>query len=303
MTMFSPTVTTPAQFYTWQNYACAYHYQASVTVAQNSLPLVLIHPIGVGLSGRFWQRFIQQWQVSNLAQPIYNPDLLGCGSSAMPPVAYYPIDWAEQLQSFLHTVVQRPVVLVVQGALFPVAIELVKLQPDLVRGLVLSGPPAWPLISRETPEWQHRLAWSIFDSPIGVGFYSYARRREFLRSFSVRQLFANSSDVDAEWLDTLEQGASDPASRHAVFSFLASFWRQDYRSAIAQITQPTLVVMGETASSISREVQTETPAQRLADYLAKFPQAEGVTISGRNVLPYESTPEFVRVVADFINRL
>jgi hypothetical protein len=38
--------------------------------------------------------------------------------------------------------VQKPVILVAQGALFPVAIELVQREALFIAGLVLSGPPA-----------------------------------------------------------------------------------------------------------------------------------------------------------------
>ncbi|BDI19183.1 hypothetical protein ANSO36C_49850 [Nostoc cf. commune SO-36] len=98
-------------------------------------------------------------------------------------------------------------------------------------------------------------------------------------------------------------GAANPASRHAVFSFLAGFWRQDYTSYIASIGQPTLAVMGETASSISQDNRKETPDERLAHYLACLPQGQGIKINGRNVLPYESTAEFVAAIATFINEL
>jgi pimeloyl-ACP methyl ester carboxylesterase len=240
--------------------------------------------------------------------PIYNPDLLGCGESDMPNVAYTPTDWAEQLQHFLQTVVQKPVIVVVQGALLPVAIALVQLQANApknattgVRGLVLAGPPAWAVITDNTPTWRQRLTWNLLDSPLGNAFYRYARREQFLRSFSIRELFADANSVDAEWLGTLETGAKNVASRHAVFSFLAGFWRQDYKEAIAAISQPTLVVVGEKASSISQAGKAETPDQRLADYLEYLPNGHGLEISGRNVLPYESTPEFVAAIAPFID--
>jgi len=38
---------------------------------------------------------------------------------------------------------------------------------------------------------------------VGPAFYRYARRPQFLRSFSTRELFADFDRVDAEWLDTL----------------------------------------------------------------------------------------------------
>ncbi|AFY88690.1 alpha/beta fold hydrolase [Chroococcidiopsis thermalis] len=286
------------EFYTWKNYRCAYeHYP---TEAQDSTPLLLIHPIGVGLSRRFWHRFCQAWYQSGHNNPIYNPDLLGCGESEMPHIAYTPADWAAQLQHFLQTVIQKPVTLVVQGALLPVALETVRLQtqPNLIQKLVLASPPAIALVTQPTGMRQQKLTWNLLDSPLGTAFYFYARRPQFLSSFSTRQLFASSDRVDSEWLDLLVKGAANPASRYAVFSFLAGFWRQNYRDAIAAIAQPTLVVVGDRASSISKDKQ-DTPDRRLADYLKCLPQAKGVKISGRNVLPYESTTEFVATLAAF----
>jgi pimeloyl-ACP methyl ester carboxylesterase len=283
--------------YSWNGYRCAYEL-----IEGQGTPLLLIHPIGVGLSRRFWQRFIQTWRHSGKQNPIYNPDLLGCGESDLPHVAYSPTDWAKQLQSFLQTVIKTPVILVVQGALLPIAIELVTLEPDLICALVSSGPPAIPLISRETSHLQHRIAWNLFDSPLGQGFYRYARRSQFLRRFSMRQLFERAEKVDSEWLAMLKQGSQNLESRHAVFSFLSGFWRQNYLEEMMQIRQPVFVVFGEKASSISREGKQETADDRLTDYLKIFPNVEGVKIPGCNVMPYETTDDFVSAIVPFITR-
>ena len=293
------------QYYSWQGYRCGYTITGSDNPLANTPVLVLIHPIGVGLSGIFWQRFIATWLAKNPNSVVYNPDLLGCGISEMPSVAYYPVDWAQQLQHFIATIVKKPVILVVQGASFPIAIKLVQKSAEAngINGLVLSAPPAWRTITDKAKPKQQKLLWNLlFDSPVGLGqlFYRYARRRQFIESFSSRQLFAKAEQVDRYWLDELTAGAKNPQSRHAVFSFLAGFWREDYASAISQIEQPTLVVFGEQSSSISREGKTETLQQRLDAYLKHLPQGQGCFIPGRNVLPYESTSEFVQVVADFI---
>lgn len=291
----------PTAFYTWQNYRCAYEVWSPD--AGTGIPLLLIHPIGVGLSRRFWDRFIQAWRSAGQTQTIYNVDLLGCGESDMPPVACRPEDWAAQLLGFLQTVVQQPVMVIAQGALSPVAIELCQ-QADsaLIRAVVLSGPPAWAVMSKPATAWQQNLSWNLFNSLLGLGFYQYAKRRQFIQRFSARQLFDRPEQVDAEWLDRLSGDAQNQASRHAVFSFLAGFWRKDYRPAMANISQPTLIVLGKTASSISRSGKTETPQQRMADYLQQFPNATGVTITGRNVLPYESAREFVQAIHPFVAR-
>lgn len=298
----------PTLFYEWQNYRCAYDVCNQTTAtADNSIPLVLIHPIGVGLSRVFWQRFCENWYKTGNTNLIYNPDLLGCGECEMPAVACYPDDWAAQLQFFLETVVKKPAIVLVQGALLSVALALAKIEREsgsnLIRGLVLAGPPAWAVMNKHSTAQQQRIVWNLLDSPLGNAFYRYARRAEFLRSFSIKQLFGDAAKVDGEWLDALQAGAANPDSRHAVFSFLAGFWRQDYSSTIQKFDRPALVVMGEQASSISQAGKEEKPDERLAQYLTHFPNAEGLLIPGRNVLPYESTAEFVSVVADFVNKL
>jgi len=75
----------PTKTYDWQGFSCAYRF-APATATQT--PLLFIHPVGVGLSGHFWDRCIAAWQEGD--RPLYVPDLLGCGESAMPHVAYYP---------------------------------------------------------------------------------------------------------------------------------------------------------------------------------------------------------------------
>jgi pimeloyl-ACP methyl ester carboxylesterase len=293
-----------SEFYTWNNFRCAYDILTPTNTTGEGIPLLLIHPIGVGLSRQFWQRFCDEWYKQDNCNTIYNPDLLGCGESDMPHVAYYPINWAAQLQYFIKTVIKKPVILVVQGALFPVAIELVNKQSDLIAGIILSGPPAWSVITKPAPEWQQKLLWNLlFDSPSGNLFYRYARRKKFLSDFSIKQLFASADDVDDEWLDNLQQGAKNPATRHAVFSFLAGFWRKDYQKAIESIKQPTLSVFGETASSISQSGKGDTTEKRLADYSSHLPNGSAIKIPGRNVLPYESTVEFVKAIAPFVNQL
>lgn len=303
------------QYYEWRGYRCAYEVLTSdrsspisSTAAAsdpNQPAILLLHPIGVGLSRQFWQLFAEAWFKAGETVPLYNPDLLGNGESDMPHVAYYPADWAEQLAHFIRTMVRRPVVLIAQGALFPVAIALTQRSDslDLVRGLILAGPPAWSVMTTPSPTWRNRLLWQFFDSPLGQAFYRYARREKFLRSFSIKQLFDDAADVDAQWLDMLQAGATDPASRHAVFSFLAGFWRQNYMEAMQQIAQPTLVVFGELASSISRSGKKESPQDRMKDYLKHLPHVEGRFMSGRNVLPYERPAEFVQTIAPFVHQL
>ena len=292
------------KYYQWKKYKCA--YTSYNTDCVSDYAIVLIHPIGVGLSGIFWNRFLKAQAESDVKMPIYNPDLLGCGQSDLARFAYDPKDWATQLNHFIETIVKKPVILISQGASFPIAIYMStgELKCELIKGLILSGPPAWNIMINGGNIRISEIIWNVFfDSLIGSLFYKYARRREFIKSFSIKQLFANPEDVDDEWLDMLTEAALEPESRHAVFSFLAGFWRKNYTRLLKQLDQKTLLVMGETASSVSKDGFKEKPEKRMELYEKNIPNLQGTIIKGRNVLPYESTSEFLAKVTEFYQQM
>jgi len=163
--------------------------------------------------------------------------------------------------------------------------------------------PAFPLFARNPPTWSKDLAWILFSSPLGLALYRYVRRERFLASFSVRQLFATAEQVDQLWLQTLIADAQNTETRYAVYAFLAGFWRQDHSAKRASLPTKTPGGIGEKASSISKEGEAETPDQRLQDYLTRIPDSRGLKIAGRNVLPYESTTEFITAISPFIDSL
>ena len=294
----------PKQYYQWNKYKCA--YTSYNTDATSEYAIVLIHPIGVGLSGIFWQRFLTAQETSPVKMPIYNPDLLGCGASDLERIAYDPKDWASQLNYFIENIVKKPVILVVQGASFPIAIYMASgdLKSDQIKGLILSGPPAWNIMINGGNLRISEIIWNVFfDSFIGSLFYQYARRREFIKSFSIKQLFANPEDVDDEWLDMLTDAATETKTRYAVFSFLAGFWRKNYSKLMTQLEQPILVLMGDQATSVSKDGFKETPEQRIELYEKNIPNVQGKIIKGRNVLPYESTNDFLAEAISFYQQM
>ena len=255
-----------------------------------STPLLLIHPIGVGLSSRFWDRFIRCWKASDPSAELLAPDLIGCGAAPCPEQPLTPEDWANPLLSLLRAQGSQPVVLVSQGASLPIALAIQAQAPELVSGLVAISPPGWRVLQEAFPPERARTLWRLlFRSPIGNLFYRYARRLGFLRSFSQKNLFARAEDVDAEWLDALAEGSRSMDTRWAVFSFLAGFWRRNWEPQLTQLTIPVLVVFGQAATGIGRSRYWDDLNERLDTYRRQLPQATISTIHGKNVLPFEST--------------
>lgn len=72
--------------HTFQGRECAYLYGAATSAAGAARPpLLLLHPVGIGISGWFWQRFAACWAAHPRGgSAVVVPDLLGCGASAWP---------------------------------------------------------------------------------------------------------------------------------------------------------------------------------------------------------------------------
>lgn len=286
----------------WNGFDCAFRVEGDP--AGGAVPLLTIHPIGVGLSGAFWNRFTAHWREQGSGRALLHPDLLGCGASAMPHRLTRAEDWAGQLLALLEATGKRRAVVVVQGGSLPIALELNRLRPGAVAAMVLVGPPSWELLQRPgNPRAADRRWRWFFDTPAGTLFYRYARSRGFLRSFSIRQLFDDPAAVDEEWLTTLALGSRDLASRFAVFSFLAGHWLRDWSSELRSIRCPVLTLFGEHASGIGRRSGRDSPQKKLADYGAGLADASGRLLPGRNVLPYESSGPFTAAVAAWLGSL
>ena len=265
-------------------------------------PLLLIHPIGVGLTSRFWDRFIRRWHQEDPEAVLLAPDLIGCGDAACSTDPLTPDDWATPLAALLRERNGDPVVLVSQGTSLPIALALLELVPEQVCGLVAVSPPGWRVLHETFPLERSRRLWRwLFSGPIGALFYRYARRRSFLQSFSRKNLFAEAEAVDKEWLQTLHEGSRAMDTRWAVFSFLAGFWRRNWDPRLTGLTLPLQVVFGGSATGIGRSRSWDDLDARLATYRHKLPEAVIDTIPGRNVLPYESPDACVNCVRRWVS--
>jgi len=265
-------------------------------------PLMLIHPVGVGLSSRFWDRFIQYWHEEEPETALLAPDLIGCGEAEFRSDPLTPEDWAQPLVDVLKNHDSGPAVLVAQGTTLPIALSVVEKAPELVCGLVAISPPGWRVLNETFPIEKSRQLWRwLFQGPIGNLFYRYARRRNFLRKFSRKNLFAQANAVDEEWLQALNEGSRDMNSRWAVYSFLAGFWRRDWAPQFTNLTIPMQLIFGESAAGIGSSRRWDDLNQRLATYSQNLPTALIQTIPGKNVLPYESPKDCVNCVRNWLS--
>lgn len=272
-------------------------------------PLLCIPPVGVGISREFFSPLQREWAALGAPAEMHAPDLLGCGYSSPKPRRFYtPALWADQMLSYMSTALDRPAVLVVQGGLLPVALEMWRrVGSGGIAGMSLISPPPLAFFSptadaergvrgrfrtKASGRGKQRAAWALSQSTAGGLFYRYLRAGDGLprvRAFSERNLFASADAVDDEWMAMCAAGAADTRSRHATFSYLCGtipggVWREDRSDLLASLDVPCQVLRGDVPKYAGERFVAFT------DQVPK-PSECSLVAGGRSVLPYENARE------------
>lgn len=105
--------------------------------------IVLLH--GIGRTGNVWKRVTEQLKVAAPQSRVVAFDLLGFGASPKPEQVVYSVDdhAAAVIASIKKLHFKKPVVLVGHSMGCLVAVRVARLQPDLVKHLVLYEMPLY----------------------------------------------------------------------------------------------------------------------------------------------------------------
>ena len=285
--------------HTYQGFTCHVRHKPAAPGYEASPPLLLIHPIGIGIDSWFWSKFMDAWEGAE----IFAPDLIGCGkSSPWDPDEqglFVPLDWARQLEALWRDRIgpERPVNVVCQGGLAPVAVMLAVRQTDLwdgpkaVRSVTLTSPPTWEEITKgcNAADVERNFRW--FSTPLGGLSYQVLCLRPFVRFFSNLFLFFGG-DCDDEWLERCERGATF-AARWPVFAFNSGLVGATGRAnELCELRVPLLVMSGEGDKRVEQRV----------GYGHYVEQCELRTLSqSLNVLPWERPEECAEAIGAFVS--
>ena len=283
--------------YEHEGWNCTYRHKPPAPGHENELPLMLVHPVGIGLGSWFWEPFLDQWTGAE----VFAPDLLGCGDGdAWAPTErglFIPLDWTRGVMTLWRQHVQRPCVVVVQGGLAPVGVQLAAIETDEWRGsvavaaLVLASPPPWSDMAGSVPEPELTRNFALLSSPLGTLGYQLLRSRPFVAFFS--DLFLFEEDADPAWLDAACAGATAEA-RWPVFAFNAGLLQaREYTDQLLALSQPTLVLSGRGDRRVAGRQAYETQMRR----------GELCTLPGLNVVPWEEPAATADAVAAFSRRV
>jgi pimeloyl-ACP methyl ester carboxylesterase len=194
----------------------------------------------------------------------------------------------EQLFALLDTLEADNVVLVGNSYGGVLAVQAALARPERVSGLILVDPAVY--VEEEMPAWIMNLPQVGHVGPLlarGIG-----QSEDF-----IRQTYRDPAQISVERMDRTLVHTEVANWDYALWEYLR-IWgtnSSDYTARIPQITQPALVLSGDS--------DTIVPVEQSRRVDAELPQSELVILEACGHVPQEECPDlFETAVADWLSR-
>ena len=279
--------------YEHDGWTCAYRHKAGCEP-----PVVLLHPVGIGLSSWFWTRVMNE-----LPNEVYAPDFIGCGrSDAWDPQergVFLPLEYGRQVEELWRIKIGKPCCVVAQGGLAPVGVMLASRSNDkwdgerAVAGLALVAPPPWDDLAGGIDRDEVAKNLQFLQSSLGRKLTSLVQSPFFIKFFSDLFLFAGS--CDKAWIRDCVYDDARLKSIEPVLTFNAGVVgaRGLFDELATQIPQPVLLIEG----------QADMRRDKREGYVETVPDLERVVIEGAcNVPPWEQSGATADAISALILR-
>ena len=311
--------------YQHKDWKCTYLYKPPSVGYESSPPLLLIHPVGIGISSWFWKRLMKEFQEDGPA--MYAVDLIGCGlehgADKWDPNEkglFFPLSWVEGCETLIESVIVprfydsknsggssimtsisglfsggsinnnngTGCIVVAQGGIAPVGLLLASRNPTTVQKLILCSPPIWNDVITPVPQSELERNYNFLRSPIfGPIAFGILESRKAVQFFS--DLFLFETTCDDEWLDCAAEGAIKEA-RPPVEAFNAGLcMSRSLEEEATELIQSTLVVSGE---SDKRTKNRDGYGTEMRDCVLE-------KVKSCNVIPWENPEDLKRVIKKF----
>jgi len=299
--------------YKHKGWNLSYLYKPPSPGNEMKAPIVLIHPVGIGLSSWFWEKLMEEYgsQEAGGNPAIYAVDLIGCGlengSDKWDPEEeglFFPLSWVQGVETLIQSVVlpecrkgkkdqsnSSGCVVVVQGGIANVGVMLASRNPgSVVSRLIMTSPPIFKDMINPVPQDELERNYNFLRSKIWGGLaFALLETRPIIRIFSNLILF--KEECDESWLDKTINGAYVEA-RTPIQAFNAGLLNhRSFEEELSTLEQPVLVLSG---SSDKRNEDRNM-------YATKMKNCTMRVLDGLNVLPYENARDTVEAIEKFSN--
>ncbi|MBE9061645.1 alpha/beta fold hydrolase [cf. Phormidesmis sp. LEGE 11477] len=212
--------------------------------------LLFLHGFGGGSSAYEWSKVFPAFAGD---YRVIAPDLIGWGDSAHLDRNYTIDDYLNSIADFITATCDEPVTVVASALTAALVIRIAIAQPTLFKSLVLMTPaglsdfgndytrsPFAQIVS--TPILDKLLYSGVIATPFGI------------RNFLENRQFADPSRISNDIVEAYLTSAQKPNAEYTALSFVRGDLCFDLADYIAQLTTPTALLWGETASFTGPEL-------------------------------------------------
>ncbi|MEM8505268.1 MAG: alpha/beta hydrolase [Cyanobacteria bacterium P01_D01_bin.1] len=224
-------------------------YPASRPLSERET-LLFLHGFGGGSSAYEWSKVFPAFASD---YRVIAPDLIGWGDSAHLDRDYSIDDYLNSIADFIQAVCDEPVTVVASALTAAFVIRLAIAQPTLFKSLVLMTPAG---LSDFGNDYTRSPFAQIVSTPIiDKLLYSGAIATPFgIRGFLENRQFADPSRVSDDIVEAYLYSAKKTNAEYTALSFVRGDLCFDLADYIGQLSTPTALLWGETASFTGPEL-------------------------------------------------
>ncbi len=232
------------------------YYIPALPEYPNSLPLseretlLFLHGFGGGSSAYEWSKVFPAFAGD---YRVIAPDLIGWGDSAHLERNYTADDYLDSISDFIQATCDQPVTVVASALTAAFVIRIAIARPNLFKSLILMTPAG---LSDFGNDYTRSPFAQIVSMPVvDKLLYSGAIATPFgIRNFLENRQFADPKRISNDITDAYLQSAQKPNAEYTALSFVRGDLCFDLADYIGQLTTPTALLWGETASFTGPEL-------------------------------------------------
>jgi pimeloyl-ACP methyl ester carboxylesterase len=253
-----------------------------VTEAGSGPLVILVHGIYAGASSYEFRKLFPLLAQNHRVVAF---DLLGCGISARPNIAYSAELFTEQIVDALNEFGTEPTTLIGSSLGGAFAIRAAARANDRVKHLVAICPTGLGGVLDGPATGAQRAVAATFRSPlVGETLFNLLASRPSLRWFLENQSYADKASVTPEIIDHYYAVTHLAGARYVPAHFVGGLLNCDVARDLPFVEAPTLICWGERAPSIS-------PLAKAGEFLKLGQNAKLVTFAKSGLLPHEEEPD------------
>ncbi len=245
-------------------------------------PVLLIHGIYAGASSYEYRKLAP---LLARTRRVVVLDLLGCGLSEMPNLAYSPELFVENIVDALGELFEGPMTLVGSSLGGAFSIRAALRAPDRVAHLVTLCPTGLGGILDEEPTPLQRAVSAFVRLPlVGESAFNLLASKASIKWFLERWTYGDPKSVTPEILDHYYAVSHQPGARFVPAQFVGQALNLAVARDLPFVEAPLLVLWGE-------EAPRTNPLRNAAEYVRLARDGKLETFAHAGLLPHEEAPE------------